>query len=75
MSTKTLKVCDMPPRLKDACLERGFALNHELTPQDAVAEFSAWELGCKDWAYDIIGLYALALATATASEDKKKPGK
>ncbi len=64
MSTKTLKVRDMPPMLKDACLERGHSLDREFSPQDAVAEWAAWELGDGTWAYDMIGLYALAVAVA-----------
>lgn len=52
-----LKVSQMPPDLQAACRERGFSPDDEMPPREAVAEWSAWHLGDKVWAYTILDLY------------------
>lgn len=60
----TLRVADMPPALRNACLERGHSENDEMTPRVAVGEWAAWNLGDASWAATIIDLYAEAVQAA-----------
>lgn len=52
-----IKVKDMTPSLRNACVERGFAIGDEMTPREAVKEWSGWHLGDESWADDIIDMY------------------
>lgn len=47
--SKLIAVKDMPFGVKDACVERGIALDHKMTPEDAIAEYTAWHLGDGGW--------------------------
>jgi hypothetical protein len=49
---KILKVSKMPTAVQEACRERGFSADSELTIRDAMAEWSAWEIGAGSWGSD-----------------------
>jgi hypothetical protein len=57
VSSKKLKVKDMNGTLREACINRGYSLEDELTPWHAVEEWSAWELGDPSWANLITSMY------------------
>lgn len=51
-----LQVKDMPDALCEAALERGFDPTHEMTFAEALAEWSAWEIGDSAWAETMLDL-------------------
>lgn len=52
-----MKVSDLDTTLRQACWDRGRTDDEEITPLEAVAEWSGWELGDPEWAKIIIQLY------------------
>jgi hypothetical protein len=52
-----MKVADMPDDVRDAVLARGYSPEHDMTPENAVAEWSAWHLGDRYWGYEAVRLY------------------
>ncbi len=55
--TVLIKVNDLSPALKLACVERGRALDERVSALDAVKEWSGWHLGDASWADSIISFY------------------
>ena len=59
MENKRMIVGDLPITLKDACIERGHSISEEIDLREAVAEWTAWEIGDRHWgamAFDLIKL-------------------
>jgi hypothetical protein len=52
-----MKVADMPDDVRDAVLARGYSPEHDMTPENAVAEWSAWHLGDRYWGCEAVRLY------------------
>lgn len=51
-----MKVSNLHDELREACVERGRALDEEITPQQAVEEWAGWHIGDPSWATTIIRL-------------------
>jgi len=45
MIDKILRVCDMPSEIREACIERGYYEEEEMSIENAMREWLAWEIG------------------------------
>lgn len=52
-----IKVKNMPSGVAEACRERGFDDDAELSPEGAMREWAGWHLGDPTWASTIIDYY------------------
>ena len=55
-----MKVSKLNATLKEACIERGFEPDDEISARQAVCEWCGWELGDPAWGETILDLYAAA---------------
>lgn len=48
---RKIRVSDMPDEVKGACLERDYGLDDKMSIYQAMAEWTAWNIGSKQWGY------------------------
>ena len=62
-----MQVKDLPPAIREACIERGHGDDASITPIQAMEEYGAWEIGNGPFVRHLIEAY-LQLVTLDAEQ-------
>lgn len=62
-----MQVKDLPPAIREACIERGHSEDASITPIQAMEEYGAWEIGNGPFTRQLIEAY-LQLVTLDAKQ-------
>lgn len=66
-----MKVKDLPMSLQEACVERGFVPDAEISPRQACMEWTGWHFGDPFWGGKIIDMYNEATVLQNRENAKK----